>query len=111
MNVEISPLLCGFIWKFRRIIAQAGVLWLKTFCVIAERHTGVPWSLHTRRSTAVLPSSLAETSRELAASEGPCYLWGEGISARAGPVSPARKALTMGRLTEGHGTAGLPSHD
>jgi hypothetical protein len=40
MNVDISPLLCGFIWKFRRIIAQAGILWLKTFYVIAEKHTG-----------------------------------------------------------------------
>jgi hypothetical protein len=26
VNVKISPLLCGFIWKFRRIIAQAGIL-------------------------------------------------------------------------------------
>jgi hypothetical protein len=67
VNVEISSLLGGFIWKFRRIIAQAEILWLKTFYVIAERHSGVPWSLHTRRSTALLPSPLAEAGRELAA--------------------------------------------
>jgi hypothetical protein len=36
VTVEMSPLLCGFIGKFHRIIAQTGVLWPKTFCVIAE---------------------------------------------------------------------------
>jgi hypothetical protein len=35
MNVEIRPLLCGFIWKFRRIIAQEGIVSLKLLCVTA----------------------------------------------------------------------------
>jgi hypothetical protein len=68
VNVKISPLLGGgLIWKFRGIITQAGSLWLKIFGGRAERHTGVPWSLHARRLTAVLPSPLPEASRELAA--------------------------------------------
>jgi hypothetical protein len=67
VNVKINPLLGGFIWKFRGIITQAGSLWLKIFGVRAERHTGVPWSLHARRLTAVLQFPLAEASRALSA--------------------------------------------
>jgi hypothetical protein len=54
VNVEISPLRRGFIWKFRRIIAQAGILSRKIFASMAERHTGIHWSLYARRLTAVL---------------------------------------------------------
>jgi hypothetical protein len=46
-----------------------------------KTHRG-PGSLHTRRSTAVLPSPLAETRRGVVASEGSFDLWGEGIGAR-----------------------------
>jgi hypothetical protein len=66
VNVEISPLLHGFIWKFRCIIAQAGILWLKLLYVRAERHTGGPRSLHARRLSAILQYLLAKTARELA---------------------------------------------
>jgi hypothetical protein len=42
VNVEISPLLRGFIWTFRRIIAQPGILSLKIFGVMAEGNTRAP---------------------------------------------------------------------
>jgi hypothetical protein len=35
VGVEISLLLPGFIWKFRRIIAQEGILYLKLFGTMA----------------------------------------------------------------------------
>jgi hypothetical protein len=45
MTVEISPLIHRFMLKWRRIIAQAGFLWLKLLCVMAERQTGGPFDL------------------------------------------------------------------
>jgi hypothetical protein len=36
---------------------------------------------------------------------------GRGYRRQVGPVSPARKALTIGGLTDGDGAAGLPSLD
>jgi hypothetical protein len=81
------------------------------FLRLSRKTYRILWSLHPRRSTAILPSLLAETCRALAASEGPFDLWDEGIGARTGPVSPAGKTLTMGQLTDSDGTARLPSHD
>jgi hypothetical protein len=96
MNVEISPLLYGFIWKFRRIIAQAEIVWLKTFCVIAERHTGGSRSLHARRFRAVLHSPRVATSRVLAGPEGPVDLWSEGVWAQYRLVSAPRRSAAWG---------------
>jgi hypothetical protein len=42
VNVKINPLQCGFISRFRRIIAQAGMLWPKLLCVRADRQLGAP---------------------------------------------------------------------
>src|SRR5512132_439142 len=66
VNVEISPLRRRCIWKFRRIIAQAGSLWLTRLCVRAERHTGGPGSRHARRLRAMLQDLRAKTTGELA---------------------------------------------
>jgi hypothetical protein len=71
VNVEINPRRRGFIWKFRRIIPQAGILWLKVFGVMAEGSGRVPWALPARRVSAVLESLLAETGSELAAPQAP----------------------------------------
>jgi hypothetical protein len=58
VHVKISPLLCGFIGRCRRIIPQAGMLWPKRLCVPADRQIGAPLSLHARRLTAGLQSPL-----------------------------------------------------
>jgi hypothetical protein len=70
----------------------------------------VLWSLHPRRSTAILPSPLAETCRALAASEGPFDLWGEGFW-HQGWIGEPSQTLTSVRLTDGDGAAGLPDRD
>jgi hypothetical protein len=106
VGVEICPRSRGYMLKFRRIIAQAGILWLKLLCVMAERHTGGPGSLHARRLRAVLQSPLAETHRALAAPEGPFDLWGEGVW-RQYPIGEPRQTLTSVWLPDGHGAAGL----
>jgi hypothetical protein len=36
VGVEIIPLLGGFIWQCGGIIAQAGILYLKVLCVMAD---------------------------------------------------------------------------
>ena len=106
LGVEISPLRHRFIWKFRRIIAQAGILWLKLLCAMADRHTEGPGSLHARRLRAVLQSPLAETHRALAAPEGPFDLWGEGVW-RQYRIGEPSQTLTSVWLPDGHGAAGL----
>ena len=111
VNIEISPLLRGFIGKFRSMIAQAGILWLKLLCVMAERPIGGPGSRHARRVSAVLQSQLAETYRIPAAPEGQCCLKGERSHPSAGAVSLARQALTIVSLPDGHGAAGLQDRE
>jgi hypothetical protein len=71
---------------------------------------GVPWSLHTRRSTVILTSPLAGTSRVQAAPEGPFDLWGEGVWRQCRIGEPSQ-TLTSVRLTDGDGAAGLPGRD
>jgi len=107
VNVEISPLLRGFIWKFRRIIAQAGILWLKTFYVIAERHTGGSGSLHSRSLRSVLQFPRAAPAEYWPPRKAHSTYEVRAFGARAGAVSPARKALTIVSLQDGHGAAGL----
>jgi hypothetical protein len=51
--------------------------------------------VNTRPLIAVLPSPLAEISRELAAPAGPFNLWDEDVGASVGSVSPGDKALTL----------------
>ena len=45
--------------------------------------------------------------QRIGCTEGPVYLWGEGVGVSAGAVSPSRKEPIIVRLTDGHGAAGL----
>jgi hypothetical protein len=110
VNVEISPLLGGFRWKFRRIITQGRILCLKRLGVIAERHTGCPWSLHARSFRAVLQFPRAPTRRVLAAVKGPFDLLGERVW-RQYRIGEPSQTLTSVRLTDSDGAAGLPDRD
>jgi hypothetical protein len=73
-----------------------------------KTHRGLG-SLRARSLSAVLPSPRAMTGKVLATPEGPFNLWSGGARSESG--SPTRKAPAMGRLTDGYGTAGLPSLD
>jgi hypothetical protein len=66
VHVEISPLISGFMWRFRRIIAQARILWIRVLCILAVRPIRGPSSRHARRLAAVLPPPLAKAGCELA---------------------------------------------
>jgi hypothetical protein len=96
VNVEISPLLRGFIWKFRRIIAQAGILCRKLLGVMAERHTGGSGSLHARSLRAVLQSPRAAPAEYWPPRKAHSTYEVRVFGASIGSVSPPRGSPACG---------------
>jgi hypothetical protein len=65
VGVEIIPLLGGFIWRCGGIIAQAGILYLKILCVMAEGNAGSPGSPPASSLSPVPQFLLTKTGRAL----------------------------------------------
>jgi hypothetical protein len=103
MNVEIRPLLCGFIWKFRRIIAQEGILSLKLLCVMAG---GSAWrcGVADARRRWETPHGASHTcatpSRRAAglARRSPASAHADGPSPGPGRCAPPRRVGPYGSI-------------
>ena len=96
MNVEISPLLCRFIWKCRRIIAQARILWLKTFYVIAEKHTGSSGRCTPDDRQPFCRPLLLRPAEHWPHRKAHSTCGARASGTRAGSVSPARRSPACG---------------